>query len=107
MTTASATATVSPVEVGAWTLEYLGPGFRVQVRVNSRDRYSHVSGWMSPAIAARVFLLPMADRGASSEALLSVSGRFEFDHLAGRGGYRLAFLTDTNDQAFMTPPFWV
>jgi hypothetical protein len=107
MTTATATATVSPVEVGAWTLEYLGPGFRVQVRVSSRGRYSHISGWMSPAVAARVFLLSMADRSEAAEAELSPSGRFEYDHLTRAGGYRLAFISETAEQPFMTPPFWV
>lgn len=107
MSITSATATVSPVEVGAWTLEYLGPGFRVEVRVSGRGRYAQVSGWMSPTVAARIFLLPVARPGAPLEAELSASGRFSFDHLASGGGHRLAFITETADQPFMTPPFWV
>ena len=107
MSITSATATVSPVEVGAWTLEYLGPGFRVEVRVSGRGKYAQVAGWISPAIAARIFLLPLARPSATLEAVLSTSGRFSFDQLASGGGYRLAFMTDTAEQTIMTPPFWV
>jgi len=94
------------VAVGAWTLEYLGPGFRVQVRVTGRGPSVQVSGWMSPAIAARVFLVAMAHREPEAEAEISASGRFEFAGVPTGGGYRLAFLLDDADRPFLTPPFW-
>jgi hypothetical protein len=96
-----------PVEMGAWTLEYLGPGLRVQVRVNHRGPRADLFGWISPAVAARVFLIPMSRGGAPVEATLSPSGRFEFVHLPGGGGHRLAFMTESAERPFMTPPFWV
>jgi hypothetical protein len=108
MTTAAlAEDRTRPVEVGAWTLEYLGPGFRVQLRVTSRGRWGHISGWIAPATVARVFLVPVTRHDAPTEAVISETGRFEFDRLPSAGGYRLAFLTDAGERPFMTPPFWV
>lgn len=95
------------VEMGAWTLEYLGPGLRVQLRIHHRGPIAHLSGWISPAIAARVFLVPMDRRGTPTEAVVSPSGRFEYEHITGSGGYRLAFITETAERPFTTPPFWV
>jgi hypothetical protein len=95
-----------PVEVGAWTLEYLGPGFRVQVRVTHSGGHAHLSGWISPALAARVFLVYMVRRATPVEAVIGASGRFDFDHLPSGGGYRFAFLTENGERPIMTPPFW-
>lgn len=95
------------VEMGAWTLEYLGPGLRVELRVNHRGPCAQLSGWISPPVAARVFLVPMDRKSPTIEAELSRSGRFEFVHLSGSGGFRLAFITEKADRPFMTPPFWV
>ena len=95
------------VEVGAWTLDYLGPGFRVQLRVTSRGRRGHISAWMSPAMAARVFLVRIGHGDAHEEAVVSANGHFEFDRLLAGGGYRLAFVTEACERTVMTPPFWV
>jgi hypothetical protein len=103
----SAAADSRPVEVGAWTLDYLGPGFHAQVRIAGRGPTSHVSGWTSPAINARIFLVPMARRGTTSEAVASSAGRFEFTRVPSGAAYRLAFLTEGAERPFMTPPFWV
>jgi len=107
MTITTDRADLRPVEVGAWTLDYLGPGFRVQLRVTARGRSGHVSGWMAPAVAARVFLVPVGRRDEYVEAVISGAGHFEFDGLPTGGGYRLAFLTATSERPFLTPPFWV
>ena len=99
--------TTALVDVGAWTLDYLGPGFRVQLRVTSRGRWGHIAAWMSPATAARAFLVPVGRCDASEEAGVSANGRFEFDRLRPGGGYRLAFVTQTSERPILTPPFWV
>ena len=107
MTVTADRADLRAVEVGAWTLDYLGPGFRVQLRVTARGRHGHISGWMSPALAARVFLVPMGRRDEHLEAVVSRAGHFELDGLGTGEGYRLAFLTATCDRPILTPPFWV
>jgi hypothetical protein len=39
----------APHEVDTWSLEYLGPGFHVQLRIVRRHRQARVDGWVSPA----------------------------------------------------------
>lgn len=107
MTVTAERAALRPVEVGAWTMDYLGPGFRVQLRVTARGRHGVVSGWMSPALAARVFLVPVGRRETYVEAVISGAGHFEFGGLATGGGYRLVFLSDQCERPITTPPFWV
>jgi hypothetical protein len=107
MTVTAERTDLRPVEVGAWTLDYLGPGFRVQLRVTARGRSGHISGWMAPAHTTRVFLVSVGRREAHLEAVISGAGHFEFDGLATGGGYRLAFLTEASERPFLTPPFWV
>ncbi|RNL78622.1 hypothetical protein [Nocardioides marmorisolisilvae] len=100
-------ADVRPVEVGAWTLDYLGPGFRVQLRVTARGGRGHISAWISPPTAARVFLVAVGNGDAHEEAVVSSNGHFEFDRVRAGSGYRLAFVTETCDRPILTPPFWV
>lgn len=107
MTVTAERADLRPVEAGAWTLEYLGPGFRVQLRVTARGRSGHISGWMAPALTARVFLAPVGGGQPQVEAVISSAGHFEFGGLPTGVGYRLVFVTQTFERPVLTPPFWV
>ena len=42
----SATMLRAPDETGTWSLEYLGPGFRVQLRISRRGRQARLDGWV-------------------------------------------------------------
>ena len=44
----SVTMLRAPDEVGTWSLEYLGPGFRVQVRISRSARQARLDGWVVP-----------------------------------------------------------
>ncbi len=51
-----ATLLRAPDETGTWSLEYLGPGFRVQLRVSRRGRQARLDGWVSPPQPMTVML---------------------------------------------------
>jgi hypothetical protein len=93
-------------ETGAFALEYLGPGFHVQLRTRRHGRSTELSGWMTPGRPGVVRLTTLAKRPLTLEADLSPSGRFEFRDLPS-GPCRLTFITATDDVAPMTPPFWI
>ncbi|MGO4255831.1 hypothetical protein [Marmoricola sp. RAF53] len=102
-------------EVGAWSLEYLGPGFRVQLRIASHGRAVELSGWMSPAPepgeVVTVRLLPLTHgsrrlhRAATPGTVVCPSGRFELSGVPA-GACRLTFVLPSGATS-TTPPFWV
>lgn len=92
-------------EVGTWSLEYLGPGFHVQLRIARRNRQARVDGWMSPAQPIKVFLSSLLRQPVVLEAHVSESGRFEFP-VAPSGACRMSFVTDRGRPP-ATPPFWI
>ena len=96
----------SPHEVGTWSLEYLGPGFHVQLRIARRNRQARLDGWMSPAQPIKVFLSSLLHKPVLLEAQVSDSGRFEFP-VAPTGACRMSFATDTHGRHPATPPFWI
>lgn len=100
-------AAVVPIanEVGTWSLEYLGPGFHVQLRIARRNRQARVDGWMSPAQPIKVFLSSLLRQPVVLEAQVSESGRFEFP-IAPSGACRMSFVTDRGRPP-ATPPFWI
>ena len=103
----SVTMLRAPDEVGTWSLEYLGPGFRVQVRISRSARQARLDGWVVPARPMTVHLTSMGKRGDSDEARVSDSGRFEFA-IAPTGACRLTFISDpSSTRPLVTPPFWI
>ena len=80
----------SPNEVGTWSLEYLGPGFHVQLRIARRNRQARLDGWMSPAQPIKVFLSSLLHKPTVLEAQVSDTGRFEFP-IAPTGACRMSF----------------
>jgi hypothetical protein len=92
-------------EVGTWSLEYLGPGFHVQLRIARRNRQARVDGWMSPAQPIKIFLSSLLRQPVVLEAQVSESGRFEFP-VAPTGACRMSFVTDRGRPP-ATPPFWI
>jgi hypothetical protein len=92
-------------EVGTWALEYLGPGFHVQLRIARRQRQARVDGWMSPAQPIKVFLTSLVRGPVVLEAQVGESGRFEFP-VAPTGACRMSFVTDRGRPP-ATPPFWI
>lgn len=92
-------------EVGTWSLEYLGPGFHVQLRIARRQRQARVDGWMSPAQPIKVFLSSLIRQPVVLEAQVGESGRFEFP-VAPTGACRMSFVTDRGRPP-ATPPFWI
>lgn len=104
----SAVAPVAPVaqEVGAWLLEYLGPGFHVQLRIARHLRQARLDGWMSPAQPIKVFLTSLLRHPVVLEAQVSDTGRFEFP-VAPSGACRMSFVLPTPGRAPATPPFWI
>ena len=93
-------------ETGAWSLEYLGPGFGVQLRIVRRDRQARLDGWMSPARPVTVLLSSMLRTQVVLETRVGDSGRFEFP-VVPVGACRLSFVDDDGGRAAATPPFWV
>ena len=93
-------------EVGTWSLEYLGPGFHVQLRIARRNRQARLDGWMSPAQPIKVFLTSLLRQPTVLEAQVSDTGRFEFP-VAPTGACRMSFLTDDHGRHPATPPFWI
>lgn len=104
----SVTMLRAPDEVGTWSLEYLGPGFRVQVRISRSQRQARLDGWVVPAQPMTVFLTSMGKNSAVEETRVGESGRFEFS-VAPTGACRLTFVADqTRDsRPLVTPPFWI
>ena len=96
----------TPNEVGTWSLEYLGPGFHVQLRIARRNRQARLDGWMSPAQPIKVFLTSLLRKPTVLEAQVSESGRFEFP-IAPSGACRMSFATDGQGRHPATPPFWI
>jgi len=92
-------------EVGTWSLEYLGPGFHVQLRIARRNRQARVDGWMSPAQPIKIFLSSLLRQPVVLEAQVSETGRFEFP-VAPTGACRMSFVTDRGRPP-ATPPFWI
>ena len=101
----SAMAAPVPNEVGAWSLEYLGPGFHVQLRIARRNRQARVDGWMSPAQPIKILLSSLLRHPIVLETHVSESGRFEFP-AAPTGACRMSFVTDRGRPP-ATPPFWI
>lgn len=92
-------------EVGTWSLEYLGPGFHVQLRIARRNRQARVDGWMSPAQPIKILLSSLLRQPVVLEAQVSETGRFEFP-VAPTGACRMSFVTDRGRPP-ATPPFWI
>lgn len=92
-------------EIGTWSLEYLGPGFHVQLRIARRNRQARVDGWMSPAQPIKILLSSLLRQPVVLEAQVSASGRFEFP-TAPSGACRMSFVTDRGRPP-ATPPFWI
>ncbi|MFL6062025.1 MAG: hypothetical protein ACJ72E_12400 [Marmoricola sp.] len=103
-----AVRTAVPVahEVGTWSLEYLGPGFHVQLRIARRQRQARIDGWMSPARPIKIFLSSLLRDPVVLEAQVSESGRFEFP-AAPTGACRMSFVTEDRGRPSATPPFWI
>jgi len=96
----------TPNEVGTWSLEYLGPGFHVQLRIARRNRQARLDGWMSPAQPITVFLTSLLHKPTVLEAQISDTGRFEFP-VAPTGACRMSFATPGHGRHPATPPFWI
>ncbi len=92
-------------EVGTWSLEYLGPGFHVQLRIARRNRQARVDGWMSPAQPIKIFLSSLLRHPVVLEAQVGETGRFEFP-VAPTGACRMSFVTERGRPP-ATPPFWI
>ena len=102
----TATMQRAPDETGTWSLEYLGPGFRVQLRVSRRGRQARLDGWVSPPQPMTVMLSSVLRKGGVLEAQVSDSGRFEFP-IAPSGACRMTFVTESGGRPQATPPFWI
>jgi len=102
----STTMLRAPDETGTWSLEYLGPGFRVQLRVSRRGRQARLDGWVSPPQPMTVMLSSVLRKGGVIEAQVSDSGRFEFP-IAPAGACRMTFVTESGGRPQATPPFWI
>ena len=102
----SATMLRAPDETGTWSLEYLGPGFRVQLRISRRHRQARLDGWVSPPQPMTVMLSSVLRKGTVLEAQVSDSGRFEFP-VAPSGACRMTFVTEAPGRPQATPPFWI
>ena len=102
----TATMLRAPDETGTWSLEYLGPGFRVQLRISRRGRQARLDGWVSPPQPMTVMLSSVLRKGGVLEAQVSDSGRFEFP-IAPAGACRMTFVTESGGRPQATPPFWI
>lgn len=102
----TATITRAPDETGTWSLEYLGPGFRVQLRISRRHRQARLDGWVSPPQPMTVMLSSVLRKSGVLEAQVSDSGRFEFP-VAPAGACRMTFVTESGGRPQATPPFWI
>ncbi len=103
----STTMLRAPDEVGTWSLEYLGPGFRVQVRISRSQREARLDGWVVPAQPMTVYLTSMGSKSSTDETRVGESGRFEFP-VTPTGACRLTFVSDpSSTRPLVTPPFWI
>ncbi|MCW2856227.1 MAG: hypothetical protein JWR52_1842 [Marmoricola sp.] len=103
----STTMLRAPNEIGTWSLEYLGPGFRVQVRISRSQREARLDGWVVPAQPMTVYLTSMGSKDSTTETQVGDSGRFEFP-VTPTGACRLTFVSDpTSTRPLVTPPFWI
>ena len=102
----SATLLRAPDETGTWSLEYLGPGFRVQLRISRRGRQARLDGWVSPPQPMTVMLSSVLRKSPVLDAQVSDSGRFEFP-VAPSGACRMTFVTQSGGRPQATPPFWI
>lgn len=103
----STTMLRAPDEVGTWSLEYLGPGFRVQVRISRSQRDARLDGWVVPAQPMTVYLTSMGSKSSTDETRVGESGRFEFP-VTPTGACRLTFVSDpSSTRPLVTPPFWI
>jgi hypothetical protein len=102
----TATMLRAPDETGTLSLEYLGPGFRVQLRISRRGRQARLDGWVSPPQPMTVMLSSVLRKGGVLEAQVSDSGRFEFP-VAPAGACRMTFVTESGGRPQATPPFWI
>jgi len=102
----TATLQRAPDETGTWSLEYLGAGFRVQLRISRRGRQARLDGWVSPPQPMTVMLSSVLRKGGVLEAQVSDSGRFEFP-VAPAGACRMTFVTESGGRPQATPPFWI
>ncbi len=103
----STTMLRAPDEVGTWSLEYLGPGFRVQVRISRSQRDARLDGWVVPAQPMTVYLTSMGSKSTTDETRVGESGRFEFP-VTPTGACRLTFVSDpSSTRPLVTPPFWI
>jgi hypothetical protein len=102
----STTMLRAPDETGTWSLEYLGPGFRVRLRISRRGRQARLDGWVSPPQPMTVMLSSVLRKGGVLEAQVSDSGRFEFP-VAPAGACRMTFVTESGGRPQATPPFWI
>jgi hypothetical protein len=104
----SVTMLRAPDEVGTWSLEYLGPGFRVQVRISRSARQARLDGRVVPAQPMTVYLTSVGKKPTTDEATVGDSGRFEFP-VTPTGACRLTFVSDpsSGSRPLVTPPFWI
>lgn len=104
----SVTMLRAPEEVGTWSLEYLGPGFRVQVRISRGARQARLDGWVVPAQPMTVYLTSMGKNSTTEQAGVNDTGRFEFP-ATPTGACRLTFVSDpsSGSRPLVTPPFWI
>jgi hypothetical protein len=94
-------------EVGAWSMEYVGPEFRVYVRLTRFEDRTRLDGWVVPARPLTV-RLRAADQSIPQKAPVDEHGRFEFAR-ASQGLCRLSFVEEprTTARPSVTPPFWI
>ena len=102
----SATMLRAPDEIGAWSLEYLGPGFRVQVRISRSRHDARLDGWVVPTQPMTVHLTSTGRGSTTDETQVGDSGRFEFAQTP-TGACRLTFHPANGDRPLVTPPFWI
>lgn len=95
-------------EVGTWSLEYVGNGFRVYVRISKTDDVSRVDGWVVPARSLTVRLSSESPMPVITQTRVNEHGRFEFPG-APTGPCRMTFVAEprTEERPQVTPPFWI
>lgn len=92
-------------EVGSWSLAYLGPGFRLQLRISRRTHSARLDGFMSPALPLTVLLVGVQAGAVTAETSVSDTGRFELT-APRSGAVRLMFL-GADERPLLSPPFWI
>jgi hypothetical protein len=95
-------------EVGAWSLEYAGPDFRVFVRITPVEGRNRLDGWVVPARPLTVRLATEPPRSIVQQTRVDEHGRFDFTN-AAPGASRMTFLDEprTIARPQVTPPFWI